>query len=643
MLQKMREKAQGTAAKILVGVIIFVLALFGFGAFEAFRTQEPPAATVNGEEISQDALALETERQRQRILGQLGEDAPPEALDPGLLQASVLEGLVNRTLLLQAADDLQLGVSQAQVDRLILTTPQFQTDGRFDADLYQRLIAQNGHNPVSYRRELATSIVLLQLNAAISETGTVTALERRQLASLLSQRRDLAFATFDPKDLADDVRVEDAEATEYYGARLDEFVTEETVDVEYVKLALADLVEDAASEVSEEDVAALYESDRAAFAPQERRHAAHILLETGEGTDGMTRTVAEAEAELRAIKERVQAGESFAEIATAVSEDRGSAAGGGDLGFAGKGVYAPEFESALWALSPGEISDPVRTDFGVHLIQLLAVREDAYPELAEVHDELALRLRKQRAEETFSEQVRELDRLAFESPDGLAALAQTLGLEVETADGVTRDSGSGPFERARVREAAFTEDVLERGLNSPAIEEDGTAVVLRVGTHHPAAQLPFDEVADIVRARLIEEKSRALARSRAEDVQGRLLAGEPVAAVTDDDIAWKVVEDARRQIPDVPPAVLHEAFRLPRPAAEGRSVGIAELPDRAAAVVVVTRVSEGDYSMLSESERRTLDEQLVRRAGNRDLSSLFETVRDDASIKRMVSVAADPA
>jgi peptidyl-prolyl cis-trans isomerase D len=290
----------------------------------------------------------------------------------------------------------------------------------------------------------------------------------------------------------------------------------------------------------------------------------------------------------------------------------------------------------LWALQPGQVSDPIRTQFGVHLIQLVDIQHEAYPDLAKVKDELRTRLVRQHADELYAVRLRRLEELAFEVPDSLDAVKNELGLEVKHTAGVTRRGGSDVFTEAPFREAAFAPDVLERGLNSGVVEHNGIAVALRVRTRHESVQRPLEDVIESVRAMLVDGDARQLARTKAEEARGRLAAGESVTTVADAaKVDWKVAAEVRRQTKDVPSEVLTRAFEVPRPAPEGRSIGIAELPEGVVAVVVVTRVIDGDYAALTDVERRSLDRELLQRAGNVDLTSVFETVREESSIRRI--------
>ncbi len=454
MLQKMREHSQSMATKILLGVLIIVFTMFGFGAFEAFIQSEPPAAVVNGTDITEAHLAMETERQKQQILAQMGEKANPDLIDETRLKTSVLERLINQTVLMDSAKKMGLRVSEGDVDRLITQNPQFMTDNKFDRDLYTRLLANLGYSPLTFRTEFTNDVTLRQLTNAISETPFVTDDEARGVARLAAQTRDIAFLVFTPEQFEGSITVSDEDLDAYYQAHQPEFMTPDTVDIDFVQLSIADLAKDESFAPSEEQIAAQYEADAKAFKPSERRQVEHILLQVSDA-----RSEDAAKAELVAIKARLAQGEKFEDIARKVSEDPGSAKSGGDLGVISKGAMVPEFEAAAWALQPNQVSDPVRTEFGMHLIKVLSVQSDEYAPLEEVRPQIAARLREQAADEKYRAKILELDTLAFESPDELTHLAETSGLKIQSVTGVTQDTGSAPFDAAALRTAAFADDV----------------------------------------------------------------------------------------------------------------------------------------------------------------------------------------
>jgi peptidyl-prolyl cis-trans isomerase D len=630
MLQKMRENAQGWAAKVIIGLLIVTMALFGFGAFDFFSQANPVVASVDGHDIEENELAVAVERQRQRIIAQLGPDADPSTIDAAMLRDSVLDGLVNRTLLLAAAEDMGLAVSEAQIDEAIVGNPDFQVDGKFDRDTFRALIAGAGHTPVSFRTELANSYALAQLNEGVARTPFATEAESRALARLVSQTRDFAYLVFDPETFEANVQISDDEVREYFDSHPEEFRSPETVDVSFVQLRMADLANSEGIEVTEEDILSRYEADRATFAAAEQRRMAHILLEVGDERDEAT-----ARQQLLDARKRIEAGEPFEEVAKAMSEDAGSAPAGGDLGFLGKGTLVPEFEQAAWALAPGQISDPVVTQFGVHLIKLLDVKTTEYPSLEERREEIVASLRRSAAEEMYASKVRELDELAFDSPESLEPIADAVGLEIARQSGVARESGAGPFSDKKVRDAAFSEEVLEKGFNSRAIDLGESAVVMRLDAHHPAEQKAFASVSDDIRARLVRERAEVAGRDAAAAALARIEAGDATAVVASDaGLEWKVAARARRGARDVDSTIVRTAFELPRPTETARSVRMTDLAGNRTAIVMVTAVYEGDYAALTDDERAQLRTQWLESVGNLEFAALFDSVRDEASIKR---------
>lgn len=630
MLQKMREHSQSMATKILLGVLIIVFTMFGFGAFEAFIQRDPPAAVVNGTDITQAHLAMETERQKQRILAQMGEKANPDLIDEARLKSSVLDKLINQTILMESAKKMGLRVSETEVDRLITQNPQFMTDNKFDRDLYTRLLANVGHTPLTFRTELANNFTLTQLTGAVSETPFVTDDEARGVARLAAQTRDIAFLVFTPEQFESSITVSDEDLEAYYQAHQPDFMTADTVDIDFVQLSIADFAKDDSFAPTEEQIAAQYEADAKAFKPAERRQVQHILLQVSD-----SRTEDAATAELIAIKDRLAHGEKFEDIARKVSEDPGSAKSGGDLGVISKGAMVPEFEAAAWALQPNQVSDPVRTEFGMHLIKVLSVQSDAYAPLDEVRPQIAARLREQAADEKYRAKILELDTLAFESPDELTHLAETSGLKIQSVTGVTHDAGSPPFDTNALRTAAFADDVLARGLNSRVIEQDKSAYVIRVKEHRPPVQRPLAEVSDTIRKQLIRERASDRAREASAEAMTRVANGDPSSAIAVTyGLKWQLATAASRGTPGLDREIIKAAFDLPRPTDDKNGVTSAELGGGRVAVVTVSAVNDGDFAAMTETDRAAMRSQLERRVGNEEFTALFVTLRDAATIKK---------
>ncbi|MGD8829648.1 MAG: SurA N-terminal domain-containing protein [Pseudomonadales bacterium] len=630
MLQQLRDQTHSLFFKVLVGAIIFVLAIFGFGAFNLFLTRDPAVASVNGEDITTSRVTVEAERERRRLAAQLGESFDPDTIDPVMLQNSVINQLINRMLLAQAADDLGIGASDKQVNRTVLANPNFQIDGQFEENAYRRVVSMLGYTPSEFLNLTRELIGIEQLRSGIVETAFIPQWELRENARILSQRRDLAYLTFDPESYAEKSEVSDDDVKLRYEENQLDYMTDETVDVAYVELTADSLMNDPSIEVTEEDIAATYEAEKAEAGNEEQRDSRHILL-----TINDQRTAQQAIEQIRALKARIEAGESFAELAKEYSEDPGSAAKGGDLGPVSKGLFAPEFEKALWNLDVGELSDPVQTEFGVHLIQLKGIVANEFPPLEEMHDQIETRLRRDAATRLFSDRLRELDNLAFEQPDSLEGISGEMNLPIQTASGISRTEGTGIFGNVDLRDAVFADEVLEEGYNSAAVEYvKNRAVVARVTARHEPKTIPLDEVADDIRAQIAHERAMVAIEADHRAAEERLEAGENVSAIADDyGLVWQTYELIRRNQPGVPQEVLGAAFGLPRPG-EGKSVGSAQGADGTRYLITVTRVQDGDLATMSESEIDSMRRFLVERASRLDFESFYQALEDDASIDR---------
>ena len=630
MLQRMRDGAQSLGARIMVGIIVVVLTVFGFGAFNLFAVGEPVAAVVDGEEITEAALEAETERRRRNLLAQLGEDADPSLIDTQALRTATLDGLVQRTLLTQFAGDLGIAVSDASLSREITANPEFQVDGAFDEDRFRATLASAGFSPLSYQERVAADERLTQVTGAIADTALVADREVRDAARVLLQRRDIAYLPVSSEPFIAAVELADEEIEARYESELDRYHTPETVDVEYVRLSFAAVM--AEQDVTEAELRTAFdeaERDRLAAGDTARRRGAHILLEVGD-----ERSEEEAVALLNATRAEVEAGADFADKARTLSEDAGSAAAGGDLGLAERDAFVEPFADALWELEPGTMSAPVVTEFGVHLITLLEIEAVPAPTFEASRDALAETVKRQRAAEGFDERLRLMDEIAFEESDTLAGISETMGLAIAATAGITRDAGEGPFTDAALRQALFQPDVLVEGYNSPAIRVGEDAVVARVATRHPPAERPLDEVREEIRATMAAERGGEQAAVATLAALAQLREGAEVseiaAAVGSE---WVVREDVSGSADGAPQAILNAAFKLDPPPPGGRSAIDVETPPDGYALVAVTRVALGDYAAMTEADRATLRDQLGTLAEDRDLTALIESLRATADIE----------
>ncbi|QIJ01180.1 peptidylprolyl isomerase [Stutzerimonas balearica] len=616
MLQNIRDNSQGLIAKTIIGVIVVLLALTGFDAIFNAAGNKQNVAEVNGDPISRYDLEQAVNMQRRQLAQQLGRDFDASMLDDKLLREAALNGLVDRMLLLHAAREADFAFSTQALDQLILQTPEFQVDGKFDAARFDQVIQQMGYSRLQFRQLLEQEMLIGQLRAGISGTGFVTDQQVDNFARLEMQTRD--FDALTVPAATDVVQVTDEEIQAHYQEHSDRYRSPEQVVLEYVELskdAFFDQVE-----VDEKALQALYEKQVANLA--EQRRAAHILIETGELSDE------QAKAKLEEVAKRLQAGESFADLAKEFSQDPGSASEGGDLGYAGPGVYDPAFEEALYALQEGEVSQPVKTEFGWHLIKLLGVQSPEVPTLESMKPQLMRELKAQQVEQRFVEASKQLEDSAFESSD-LAQPAQELGLKVETTPAFGREGGEGIAANRQVLQAAFSDEVLVDGANSALIELDpDTVVVVRVKQHMQPEQRPLDEVRESIVEQLRKQKAAEQARQNGEAMLAKLREGGQV------DGKWETHEAATRAQDGIAPAVLQTVFRMPRPAEGGSPTFAGQSLDNGDYVVLRLKGVNEPEQALSDEERRNYRRFLASRIGQQDFESFRKKEQAGAEIER---------
>ncbi|MDR0281697.1 MAG: SurA N-terminal domain-containing protein [Paucimonas sp.] len=622
MLQNIRDNSQGWIAKTIIGVIVVLMALTGFDAIFQAVSHDKDAAKVNGDTISQNELSQAVDTQRRQLMQRLGRDFDPSLLDDKMLREAALKGLIERQLLLQGAHDAKFSFSEAALDQVILQTPEFQVDGKFSAEKFDQVIRQLGYGRMQFREMLAQEMLIGQLRAGLAGSGFVTDAQVDAFARLEKQTRDFASLTFKADPSA--VQVTDEQVKAHYDQHAKEFMSPDQVVIDYVELKKAAFFDQV--KVSDDELQSLYQKEIANLA--EQRHAAHILVEVNDKQDD-----AQAKARIADVQQRLAKGEDFAALAKEFSQDPGSANNGGDLGYAGKGVYDPAFEDALYALNKDQVSAPVRTEFGYHLIKLLDVQAPEVPSFASLKDKLTRELKTQQVEQRFVEASKQLEDSAFEASD-LAQPAQDLGLKVQTSAPFGREGGEGVTANRQVIQAAFSPEVLDEGSNSSAIELDPeTIVVVRAKEHRKPAQLPLEAVAGPIHDHLAQEQATAAVKSKTEALIAGLRDGKIAYQPVQDGQAWKVQEAATRMQEGVDPVELQALFRMSKPEAKDKPVySTVTLADGSVVVLRLNGVNEG--SAASAQEKDDYRRYLASRAGQQDFAAYRKQLEAKAEITR---------
>jgi len=625
MLQNMRDKAQSWVAKVIVGVIVLVFAMTGWESISRFTSNDQKAAEVNGTVIStaefEQAVSLQR-RQLTQQLQQLGEQFDPDMIDERLLRESVLEGLIQRAVLLEGAQDANLRISEQMVDHMLLNTPDFQTNGQFDANRFDVVIRNMGMSSrMAFRDLVRQELMLAQLRNAYQATSFATPAERQMLARLENQSRDFAVIELDTD--AASVEVSDAEVEQYYNDNQADFLTEEQVVLETLTLSRSDFFEGA--EVDEAALESLYQREVGNLT--EQRRASHILFEVSDDEAAVLEEAA-------AVKARLDAGEDFAALAKEVSDDPGTSNNGGDMGYVEHGSFDPAFDDALFALEENQVSEPVRSRFGVHLVKLTDLQSPEVPSLESMRPTLEQELKAEQVERRFVEASRELANLAYESED-LAEPARILNVEVETHGPLERSGGEGLTANPRIMAAAFAEDVLVDRRNSQLIELDAdTVAVVRVKEHLKPEQRPLDEVRAEIADLLQFRKASELAAERAERWVTQLEQGEldTQALAAELGNEWQVHEAISRSDRDVTQALLRNVFTMSKPGSTPEYAHFRQ-PDGSQWIVELRGVSIPEEA-LAEADSPMYGDYIAGQTGEQDFAGVQQQLQDQADIER---------
>jgi peptidyl-prolyl cis-trans isomerase D len=629
MLQTIRDRAQGWFAWLIVFLITIPFALWGIQEYVGGGT-EPEVATVNGTPITERAFEERFRDFRNRLRNQLGASYRPELFDDAVLRQEVLDAMIRDEVLRQTAERLGLRAGDAMVRSAIGEIPAFNVGGSFNQLAYEQGLRTQGMTPVIFEEQVRQDLVQRQLSQAVAGSEPVSDAELAEYVRLNEQRRDLAWMMIPASEFTAAVALNEGEAKAHYDSHQADYLSPEQVKLQYIELDLDHIA--ATLQADEAALRSYYEEHLNDYQSPEQRRASHLLVGVEEGAEGTVLEAARGKAQ--AALQRVRDGAAFAEVAKEVSEDPGSAEQGGDLGFFEKGVMDPAFETAAFALQPGEISELVQSRFGFHIIQLNEVRPAAGKPFEEAVGDVRKAYLKGEAERLFYDFADRLGNIAYEQSGSLSPAAENLGLELQESDWIVRGGGAGIFANPKVQRSAFSEEVLGQRINSEAIElSNDHLVVLRVLDHKDASAQPFEEVQARIEEQLKQEKAAALAKAKGTEWVGRLQGGSALAALaTEEGRSVEQQEGARRNSPEVPREVLQLGFRLERPAEGAVSVGDVAMSNGDVALVTLQKVTDGTLDEMSDDEKKRLRATLGRSKGQATFDHLAQELRAAATI-----------
>ena len=617
MLQDIRENSQGMIAKVIIGFIVAVFALTGVEWLIGGFVASPPVAEVNGEEITEVQLQANT----QNLLASLG----GADIDQQLLEQIALNQLIEETVMKQSVAKASMNVSSNRVDRAILENASFQINGVFDGDLAVRTMASQGYSIALYRDALSESILLGQLVNAYSASNFVTDSELESIAALMQQTRDFRYVSVTLGTRTLGTPISQTEIQDYYALNPIEFTEEESVDLSFVVLDRNVISEEIL--VAESEMLAEYEARRADYEGLSEKRASHILFE-------LSSDLSEEEAVQLAseTRQRLLSGEDFAILALELSSDSVSAEEGGDIGYTDGTAFPETLELALETLSLDEISEPVISEFGVHLLKLTEDAENVYQSFDEVRDTIERELKSAEVDLLFAERIEDLSNLAFETGE-LLTISEQLNLEIQSVSSVSRANASGLFANSEVLNAAFSDEVILDGNNSDVIEiDDSQAMVLRLEHFNESTLLPLEEVAAEISVILRTEKEREAVVELGELLLAARENGADIdSLLQENELEWVNAEGVDRNAFTVNREILEHVFSMPTPESSA-SVSNMVLPNGTYVLIELNEVTVGELSSIPEPDRERLVSSLESDLGASDYQSFLNSLKENSDI-----------
>ena len=554
MLDAIRKHTQGWLAKVILALISIPFALFGIDSYLNQAGSDVAIAKVNGDKISIQEYGNAIEKARNYLQSE-GQKVDAAMLESAELKQSVLDGLITRRLVNAEIRHANFKISDEQLSQYIIGMPEFQENGKFSEDIYQKTLAQNKLSATRFESDRRSELLTQQAREGLALLVAVPKSVAEQTLKLAHQKRDVSVAEIKTAQFLSQVKVTPEEVKSYYDLHKDKFKVPEQVKLEFALLSATGLVSQMTA--SDAEVKQFYDENAAKFQADEQRHASHILIGFSSGASAQDKAVAKDKAAdiLAQLKTNPKR---FEELATKLSQDPGSASKGGDLGSFGRGAMVKPFEDAVFGMKVNQISDLVESEFGYHIIKLNEITGQSTS-----FDSMKLQIKGelswQKAQAKYAELADDFSNMVYEQSGSLKPAADKFGLQLQTSAWLSRDDGSKFFKSEKLMNMVFSDEVLKEKRNTEAIEVSANNMVAaRLVEYKPSAPRSFDEVKGGIEALLKLEKAEKLATQKGEAALAKLKAGD-----AGKDLEWiPTVTVGRKSAQGLTEGVMSQVFKV---------------------------------------------------------------------------------
>ena len=615
MLTKIREKSQGTLAWVILTLICVPFALWGINNY-LDTGGEAPVASVGDKDFYQKDVNKAYEQYSQNLQGM--------GIDEQTLKAQALQKLIKDEVLLQYVHAEGLVSTDNEARDFVKALPYFQVEGKFSDKQYKALLASQKISSTEFINRIKNALTMEQFQHSTVDSSFATPYDVEGFFKIQNQQRDVEMITVPVQTVVE--QPTDEEVSAYYQQHQDAYQTPEQVSVDYVELVLEDLVKKVV--VTDEKLKAFYDEQKDQYTTPERRKISHILI----AINDKTTEKAALEKALKAKQDLVT--KDFSAVAAEVSDDKLTAKKGGDLGLFNLGAMEKAFEDSASSLKLGEVSNPVKSAFGYHLIKVTELVPGNIRSFESAKDDVNKAYQKAQAENAFYEAGERLTELSYEHPDNLQTVSETLGLKVQKTALFTKDKGEGVAADEKIRNAAFSEEVLQ-GNNSAPIEQSGERlVVVRLLEHKTAAKKELAEVKPAIVAVILKDKAQRFAVEKAKQLKDSLEAGKAIDAVAAEyKLAVKTEKALVRGKSKLPEALSEAIFKAAKPVGDKANIFVIGLPSGEQMVVSLSKVVPGVMSVEDKKQMDLAKKNIANALGQTEFNQVLNSLQTEADVE----------
>ncbi|RKG35455.1 peptidylprolyl isomerase [Acinetobacter guerrae] len=622
-MESFRTIIKGWLGKVLLVLFLTPLALVGIEGYFGSHNKADVAKSVNGQDIPKKDVENLTKTYKDQYLSMAHGDET--ILNQPFIQQTALDTLIARTVLLQQAEKLGISLSDGQIEKMLAQQPSFQENGKFSQTLYENYLRSVGMTSQALITSLRQDHALKMLTSSINGTALVSKADINQIATLQTEQRTLHLASIKLDDYKKEITVTNQEIADYYNKHQNSFKQVASVDVDYVVLSPVQVVTNAP--VTDAELQQAYKAFVEKQQKDAKRDIKHILITTDARSD------ADAQKLANDVYAKISAGTlSFADAAKQYSDDTSSKNEGGLLAAYQAGVFSSEFDQAINSLANGQISKPVKTQYGYHIIEVSTVAATV-PSFESEKARLTAEVQKSKAANAYSDAVNSLNEMVVSSDDLTAITQEVKSTHLESVKGVTLATGHPVLSDPNVKTRIFNDDVKngDRNASSNIQLANGDTVWVKVRNYHAAGIKPLAQATADVKAKLIEDKAYQAAKAKIAQSLDAFKTQPAAQVVASSGIKFEDAGTFTRS-QGLKREIERAAFSVTTPKDGFWSVTTAKLPDELV-VVGVSNVNSTTANALTPEQLTELSKLYQQFRGQQELDDYTQYLKSKAKIK----------